>query len=96
MTCESARPFDSFRMTLSGVEWVSAPSKVEGLALAATGNRSVAVDLVWPVAASASEWIWLWCLLAVSYPQFTQFSINGCRLTGENSAIRWVATQCSA
>ena len=27
-----AHPFDRLRMTLSGVEWVSAPSKVEGLA----------------------------------------------------------------
>jgi len=28
-----AHPFDRLRMTLSGVEWVRAPSKVEGLAL---------------------------------------------------------------
>jgi hypothetical protein len=31
-----AHPFDRLRMTLSGVEWVRAPSKVEGLALVAT------------------------------------------------------------
>jgi hypothetical protein len=46
-----AHPFDGFdkltagrlRMTLSGVEWVRAPSEVEGLALAAARKVSGAV-----------------------------------------------------